>query len=254
LDSDPTRRFSGRVDNYARYRPGYPAEVLRILRAEAGLTPAAIVADVGSGTGISTRLFLDHGNEVFAVEPNADMRQAAEAALRAYRQFHSVEGTAEDTRLAPASVDFVVAGQAFHWFRVAEARREFLRIVRSPRQVVLMWNTRRSNTTPFLRDYEALLQEFGTDYREVNHANIDQAVLRSFFGGRMPEIRSLPNKQVFDYAGLEGRLLSSSYVPASGDHRYRPMLAALARLFDEHQHNGQVCFEYDTELYFGPLH
>jgi SAM-dependent methyltransferase len=250
---DPTGRFSSRVENYVRYRPGYPADVLRILTAEAGLTPAAIVADVGSGTGISTRLFLGNGNEVFAVEPNRDMREAAEAALRGHGGFHCIAATAEETTLPPSSVDFVVAGQAFHWFDVERARREFMRILRLQGIAVLMWNTRRTDSTPFLRGYEALLQEFGTDYREVNHANVSEQVLRVFFGGRPPNICKLPNEQVFDYAGLEGRLLSSSYVPAVGDPRHEPMLAALARLFDEHQQNNQVRFEYETELYFGRL-
>jgi len=253
LESDPTRRFTGRVENYTRYRPDYPAGVLGILSAEADFSPAAIVADIGSGTGISTKLFLDNGNEVLAVEPNRDMREAADEMLRAYPRFHSMAATAEDTGLASASVDFVVAGQAFHWFRVEETRQEFLRILRPQGFVVLMWNTRRTDSTPFLSGYEALLQEFGTDYREVNHANISEEVLRRFFGGRMPEVRKLPNEQVFDSDGLKGRLLSSSYVPAAGDPRHEAVLMALARLFDVYQQNGQVRFEYDTELYFGQL-
>ena len=213
---DPTQRFSGRVENYTRYRPGYPGEVLHILHDEAGLSAASVVADVGSGTGISTKLFLDNGNVVYAVEPNREMREAAEASLGNYPSFHSVAATAEATTLPDAAVDFVVAGQAFHWFCVEEARREFRRILRPEGWAVLMWNSRRTDTTPFLRGYEALLAKFGTDYREVNHTNIGDDVLRSFFDGT-PEYRRLENVQVFDYAGLEGRLLSSSYVPSADD-------------------------------------
>ncbi|HEY1599352.1 MAG TPA: class I SAM-dependent methyltransferase [Pirellulales bacterium] len=249
---DPTKRFSGRVENYTRYRPGYPSDVLGILRDEAGLTIASVVADIGSGTGISTKLFLDHGNLVYAVEPNGEMREAAETMLRQYPRFHSVAATAEATTLPDAAVDFVVAGQAFHWFCVDEARREFCRILRPHGWTVLMWNSRLTDSTPFLRGYEALLAKFGTDYREVNHTNIGDDVLRSFFGAT-PEYRRMENVQVFDYAGLEGRLLSSSYVPSADDARYRPMLAALAQLFAEQQVDGHVRFEYDTELYFGRL-
>ncbi|HEY4309923.1 MAG TPA: class I SAM-dependent methyltransferase [Pirellulales bacterium] len=251
-DTDPTRRFSTRVENYVRYRPGYPAKVLRILSEETGFSSAAVVADIGAGTGISTKLFLDHGNTVFAVEPNDAMRTAAESLLGTEPQFHSIAGTAEQTTLADRSVDYVVAGQAFHWFDVAGARCECQRILRSGGWAVLMWNTRKTDTTPFLRSYEKLLIDFGTDYAEVNHANVSALALESFFGGR-PHYRAIPNEQVFDLAGLTGRLLSSSYVPSVEDPRYEPMLATLSRLFAEHQQDGHVRFEYDTELYFGQI-
>jgi len=250
--SDPANRFTNRVENYVRYRPGYPPEVWQVLAERAGLTTTSVVADIGSGTGISTKLFLDHGNTVYAVEPNDAMRAAAEKLLRLAPRFHSVAATAEQTNLADASVDLIVAGQAFHWFRVPEARREFQRILRPSGWVALLWNTRRTDSTPFLRGYERLLLEFGTDYREVNHANVSATTLPEFFGAP-PEYVRLDNVQHFDLAGLTGRLLSSSYVPAEDDLRYRPMLDTLQRLFDTHQQHGQVSFEYDTELYFGKI-
>ncbi|HVU87258.1 MAG TPA: class I SAM-dependent methyltransferase [Pirellulales bacterium] len=251
-DVDPTGRFSSRVENYVRYRPGYPAEVLRVLAEQTGFSPRAVVADIGSGTGISTRLFLEHGNTVYAVEPNDAMRAAAEVLSRDEPRFHSVNGTAEQTTLADHSIDYVVAGQAFHWFDVDRARHEFLRVLRPGGWVVLMWNTRLTDTTPFLRGYEKLLLEFGTDYQEVNHANVSPETLKRFFGAT-PSYRAIPNEQVFDLAGLTGRLLSSSYVPAEDDPRHAPMLAALAKLFAAHEEAGRVRFEYDTELYFGQL-
>ena len=238
---DPTHRFSTRVENYVRYRPGYPADVSRVLADEMGFSPVAVVADVGAGTGISSRLFLDNGNTVYAVEPNDAMRQAAETLLRDRPRFHSVIGTAEQTTLADQTVDYIVAGQAFHWFDIAGARREFAHILRSGGWVVLMWNTRKIDTTPFLRGYEKLLLDFGTDYQEVNHANISDEAMRQFFGTR-PHYRALPNEQVFDLAGLTGRLLSSSYVPGPNDPRHGPMLAALAQLFDAHHEEGHVRF------------
>jgi SAM-dependent methyltransferase len=247
---NPTGRFSSRVENYVRYRPGYPSDVLRLLTEEAGFSPQAIVADIGSGTGISTKLFLDHGNTVYAVEPNDAMRAAAETLLRGEPRFHSVNGTAEETTLPAHGIDYIVAGQAFHWFDVEGTRREFLRILRPGGWVVLMWNTRKTDTTPFLRGYEKLLLDFGTDYQEVNHANVSPEVLKRFFG-TTPRYRALPNEQIFDLAGLTGRLLSSSYVPGEDDPRHGPMLAALAQLFAAHEQGGHVRFEYDTELYFG---
>lgn len=248
---NPTRRFSDRVEYYVRYRPSYPPDVLRILRDETGLTPAHVIADIGSGTGISTALFLANGNTVYAVEPNREMRRAAEERLGSDPQFHSVEGTAEDTTLVSRSVDYVVAGQAFHWFDARRARREVVRILRPGRWDALMWNARKTDITPFLRDYEALLEEFGTDYREVDHTNLSAASFEAFFGPSGYQRRTAPNVQILDFDGLRGRLLSSSYAPLEGDPRHVPMLESLARIFAAHQQNGRIAFHYETEIYFG---
>lgn len=247
-----TSRFSDRVRNYVLYRPGYPAEVMRVLREETGLAPAHAVADVGTGTGISAALFADNGNTVYAVEPNREMREAAEGALGGRPGFHAVDGTAEATTLPDASVDYVVAGQAFHWFDAPRARAEFRRILRPGGWVVLLWNVRRTESTPFLRAYEALLHEHGTDYAAVNHENVDQLALSSFFGGPYT-VRSAYNEQVFDWESLRGRLLSSSYAPNEGQPGYEGMMAALERIYREHQRDGRVAFEYDTRMYFGHI-
>src|SRR4051812_35209407 len=114
--SDTVERFSNRVANYVKYRPGYPPEILEIFRDEMNLTGDSVVADIGSGTGISARVFLENGNPVFGVEPNAAMRAAAKEFLKSFPQFESVEGTAEATNLPDRSVDLVIAAQAFHWF------------------------------------------------------------------------------------------------------------------------------------------
>ena len=251
--ADPTKRFSNRVDNYIRYRPTYPPEVVTVLEQEAGLHREHVIADIGSGTGISTRLFLDHGNSVFAVEPNPAMRQAAETSFAGNARFHSVNGTAEQTSLAANSIDFVVAGQAFHWFDQTQARVEFSRILRPSGWVLLMWNTRRTDTTTFLSEYEHLISEFGIDYRQVNHRNIDQAKIQSFFAPAQFRYRRLDHVQKLDCAGLIGRLASSSYMPAESDPRFVPMSAAVEELFQRHAHSGQVEIDYDTELYFGQI-
>ena len=250
---DPTARFSDRVADYVRHRPGYPDEVIRVLRDETGLAPVHVVADVGSGTGLSSRLFLDHGNRVVAVEPNPGMREAAEALLGADPRFRSVAGTAEESTLPTAAVDYAVAGQAFNWFDGPRARAEFRRIVRPGGWVVLLWNARRTDTSPFLRAYEALLHEHGTDYAAVNHENIADDTLLAFFGGPYT-LRTAYNEQVFDHPGLKGRLLSSSYAPNEGHPGHAPMMRALERIFGEHQVDGRVVFEYDTKIYFAPVH
>ena len=250
---ESTERFSNRVADYVRYRPGYPDAIVETLREKAGLEADAVVADIGSGTGISSELFLRNGLRVYAVEPNDAMRDAAEEWLSGRDGFQSVNGTADATGLPDRSVDLVAAGQAFHWFDREGARREFQRILRDPRgPVALFWNSRRTDDTPFLREYEALLHEFATDYANVNHRNIDHASLAAFFGRDFERV-VIPTEQHFDFAGLAGRLLSSSYAPAPGHPRHDPMLARLRAIFDARSVDGRVSFLYDTELFFAPL-
>lgn len=248
---DPTRRFSDRVDNYLRFRPSYPDDVLEILRDETGLTSVAVIADIGSGTGISSELFLRNGNPVYGVEPNAEMRQAAERLLTRYPQFRSVAATAEATGLPEASVDYVVAGQAFHWFDVEKSKAEFTRILSAAGWVVLLWNSRRLDSTEFLRAYEGLLRRYGTDYADVQQKAVSQKSLKAVFAEGEFTVRKLYNEQRFDLQGLQGRLLSSSYTPAPSHPNHQPMLRELDRIFDRHAESGEVCFEYDTEVYFG---
>ena len=255
-DLNPTARFSDRVDNYVKYRPGYPPEVLAVLAEVAQLSPAAVIADLGSGTGISARLFLDNGNVVYGVEPNAAMRAAAEAALQGFPNFYSIAGTAEATTLPDASVDFVVAAQAFHWFDVPATHGEAQRILKPGGQGILLWNDRLTHGTPFLEAFEALLLRFGTDYAAINHRNaqaIDRQAITQFFGHSDWRLHTLPNFQSFDYEGLQGRLLSSSYAPLAGHPNFEPMLARLREIFAEYQEQGYVKFEYETQVYCGGL-
>ena len=247
--TDSTHRFSDRVDNYVKYRPTYPAAVLEVLRQKTGLTNASRVADVGSGTGISTELFLKAGCTVFGVEPNQEMRTAAENMLQDYPAFHSITGTAEATTLEAKSVDYVVAAQAFHWFDPLAAKREIFRILKPGGWLVLMWNSRRMSSTPFLQAYELLLQTYGTDYAAVGHRIVSRPVLEAFADGKL-ELRKLYNEQVFDFRGLKGRLLSSSYIPKEDHASFQPMIDELSQLFERHNDNGFVRVEYDTELYW----
>ena len=248
---DSTQRFSDRVDNYVRYRPNYPKAVLRILETETGFTDASVIADIGSGTGISSQLFLQNDNSVFGVEPNVDMRQAAEVMLQPYSQFQSILGTAEATTLPNQSVDYVLSAQAFHWFDPLKAKQEFARILRPGGWLVLMWNSRRIDSTPFLLAYEALLQQYGTDYQTVQHKNYDLRSLQVMFAEEKIELRTLYNEQRFDFEGLKGRLLSSSYTPNQNHPNFHPMLQALKLIFEQYEEQGSVCLEYDTEIYFG---
>ena len=250
--SNATSRFSDRVENYIRYRPGYPPEALRVLKDDCGLKTEHEVADIASGTGIWTRMLLENGNRVFGVEPNTEMRQAGERLLAGFPRFTSVAGTAEATTLADASVDFVTAAQAAHWFDRAWARREFGRILKPHGWLVLLWNERRTDSTPFLREYEQMLLTYGTDYQDVRHEHTTSAV-NEFFDPAPFQERTFDLRQDFDYAGLEGRLLSSSYAPGPEHPRHAAMLDELRRVFEAHAARGQVAFEYKTRMYFGRL-
>ena len=248
---NPTTRFSSRVDDYIQYRPHYPIEIIDLLAETCGLTPASIIADIGSGTGILARLFLENGNPVIGVEPNKAMREAGEAYLSEFGRFTSMDGTAESSLVPSRSMDFVLAGQAFHWFDREKSRAEFKRILQPEGVAVLVWNDRRIDTTPFLREYEALLKQFAIDYEKINHKNIqDKAVFTAFFGGEF-FAASFDNFQHFDFDTLMGRLNSSSYAPPK-DHPNYALLAKRAKeIFAAYQANDKVTFAYDTRVYYG---
>ena len=251
--TDAKQRFSNRVADYVRYRPGYTTAVRDLLRAECSLRSGHVVADIGSGTGFLSELFLKNGNHVFGVEPNEAMRQAGEEYLAEYDNFSSISGSAEATTLEDACADFVTAGQAFHWFEQSAARREFARILKPEGWVVVVWNERRTEATTFLREYEALIQTCSTDYTRVNESYPREAQMKSFFGANEYRAHEVPNFQEFDFAGVAGRLRSSSYMPAPGQANFAPMMAELQKMFDAHNHAGRVRLEYSTRIYFGHL-
>lgn len=250
---DAKQRFSNRVADYIRYRPGYPSAIHEVLRAECGLRPGHVIADIGSGTGFLSELFLQKGNRVFGVEPNEAMRQAGEEYLASFDGFTSVNGSAEATTLDDASVDFVTAGQAFHWFDQDAARREFTRILKPNGWVVVVWNERRTDANPFVREYENILRKFGTDYERVKESYPTEDHMREFFGPSPYASRSLPNFQEFDFEGLAGRLRSSSFIPAPDAPTFAPMMAELQSIFVEYNQDDRVRLEYSTRVYFGRL-
>jgi len=251
---DSTQRFSSRVENYVRYRPGYPPQILEVLQQDCGFHPSSIIADVGSGTGLLSKVFLESGNHVFGIEPNKEMREAGERFLQGFSNFTSVTGTAETIPLHEDSVDFVTAGQAAHWFDRSLARREFLRILKPDGWVVFVWNDLCTDSTDLLREYEQLLVTYGTDYREVQRTGFETVTeITTFFEPNPVWQKKFPHHQDFDFEGFKGRLLSSSYTPPPGHQNHEPMLTELRRLFDLHNIADKVRFEYETHMYYGRL-
>lgn len=223
--------------------------MLAFFQNELGLTTDSIIADIGSGTGLSAKPFLEHGCTVYGVEPNAAMREAAEAFLARFENFQSIKGNSEKTNLADESVDFVIAAQAFHWFEPKFTRNEIKRIIKSGGHVVLIWNERQLDTTPFLIEYEQLLLKYANDYEKVRHENIDEAKLESFFRQPFGQ-KTFANRQILDFDGVKGRLLSSSYMPNETDEKFEPMIKDLAALFAKYEQDGRIAILYDTKVFF----
>ncbi len=248
------RRFNGRAELYERWRPGYPAELLPFLRQTIGLAPEWIVADVGSGTGIFTRMLLEAGHIAYAVEPNEEMRAIAERTLGGYPSFRSVAGSAEAVPLPNASVHCVTAAQAGHWFHPQEARREFSRILRPGGWVILVWNRRLSDASDFMREYDEILRRCCLDYDRIERRqeeSLDSAA--AFFSPGVAAEAQFANRQVLDFEGLLGRTLSCSYAPLPGDANYAFMEKALRDLHARRERAGHVAIHYRTRLCYGRL-
>lgn len=249
---DYKQRFSSRVENYIKYRPGYPEEIIPILKNEIRFKKEEVVADIGSGTGISAKLFLENGNTVYGIEPNEPMRKAAEGWLNAYDKFISIHGSAEQTTLNDNSVDLIVCAQAFHWFDRAQAKLEFNRIAKNDAHLCLIWNDRKKKDA-FQQDYEKLIQQYAIDYNEVSHRNISAEIISAFYNPNKFKEILLNYEQHFDLQGLIGRITSSSYMPNEGDENFPQLRNAIVDLFNSHKQNEMVTFAYDTFLYIGQI-
>lgn len=253
--TDSISRFTRTVENYVKYRPRYPFAIVEFLQRACQLTEAAVIADIASGTGFLAEIFLQHGNPVIGVEPNAEMRAAGQHYLRAYPRFTSMDATAESTTLEAHSVDMVTAGQAFHWFDRDRARQEFVRILKPGGWVVLVWNIARRDT-PFMLAYEERIwkqylapqaEKAETDRQAV------EAGLREWYSPGAPSFESFGNSQVVDFDGLRGRVLSSSYSPTPENPNHAPMLEELETLFQAHQADGKVTIKYECRVCYGQL-
>jgi ubiquinone/menaquinone biosynthesis C-methylase UbiE len=250
-EAGPLKRFSNRVDNYVKYRPGYPEEIMDFFTNKLNLKKNDKIADIGSGTGIFSEMLLKNDYTVYAVEPNKEMREASEKLLNHYDKFISINAAAESTGLEPQSIDLITSAQAFHWFKHKEAGIEFKRILKEDGWVVLIWNSRINSINQFMSDYENLLLKFAVEYSKVNHTNINRKLLQNFFSKY--DVVKFPNKQSFDFEGLKGRVLSSSYAPDENNPKFTAMIKTLSEIFHSNAKNGIVDILYNTEVYYGKL-
>lgn len=243
--------FTGRVEEFAKYRPGYPEQIINLLENKIGFDQSKDLADVGCGTGRLSRLFLNNGNLVFGVEPNKEMRSMAEKLLNKFINFICIDGTAETTKLATNSVDVIVVGQAFHWFDLKKAKKEFKRILRKEGYVVIVWNERTDNSQ-LMKAINNVLLSLNQEHEEAEKNLVDKKLLNAFFGVEKVGTGTFPNFQLLDLPGLKGRIHSISYVPESGTENKRVM-GEIKDVFEKFNNGGQVKIEYTTRVFYGKL-
>ncbi|MFT4203464.1 MAG: class I SAM-dependent methyltransferase [Chitinophagaceae bacterium] len=248
MANNSTTRFSDRVENYVKYRPSYPERIIAFLQKAYDLTTDKTIADIGSGTGISSKLFLDNGYTVIGVEPNKEMRDKSNEILRAHSRFSTVGGTAENTLLTDRSVDAIIAGQAFHWFDRSKCKPEFIRILKPGGLLALIWNERREDSD-FEKEYDLLIKKHAIDYVAVDHRNIHDTDIQAFCEPFSVQLEIFPNHQLFDFNGLKGRLLSSSYMPTETQKGFPEMLEDLQKLYQKYQNDNRIIISYTTKVY-----
>jgi SAM-dependent methyltransferase len=250
---DNTKRFSDRVENYKKYRPDYPIEVIGALKDSCGLNKSSVIADIGSGTGIFSALLLPVVRMVYAIEPNAEMRKAAEEALSSYGNFNSRDACAEDTGLDSHSIDIVTAATAFHWFDKEKTKREFSRILKKNKWVILIWNERNKHESEFLIAYEAIFNNHIPEYATKHHKNVSALFIDEWYGPGKSELITFRNHKKLNWEGLLGRFLSSSYAPRENQPHYARVIDELKQTYERCAHNDAIVFEYTTRLYVGKI-
>jgi SAM-dependent methyltransferase len=251
MPEDFTSRFTGRAFFYSTSRPGYPHRILDILRTELDFDGTCIVADIGSGTGLLSQLFLENGNRVLAVEPNEEMRVFAEKSLGNFHKFLSLGGTAENTGIENASVDLVIFGQALHWFDSEASSSEFARILKTNGSVCIVYNDR-SNEDSFMKEYDQVVTKYARN--RANVPGIDDAYLSRFFKNGNYSKFSLPNEQLLDAEGLLSRMTSASYMPSpSEEERFATLKQEVTRLFNRYEKMGRVRVLYETTIFLGKI-
>ena len=245
-------RFTNRVSLYVKYRPSYPSVYLDYLVNEVGFNCESVIADVGAGTGILSKLLAPRVNTVYAVEPNSQMRMAAAEYCKDTPNVAVINGSAEAITLPDSSVDFITAAQAFHWFKLDEAKREFVRILKPGGKVALVWNVR-DITSPFGREYESLLKTFCADYHSSGGGSTENLAYRLLFKNAEYDYRLFQNDRRVDLETLMGYALSTSYAPVRGDENYPSFIKSLMAIYEKFAENGGVLISMTAQSYVGEV-
>lgn len=248
-DYQPKERFTNRVENYVKYRPNYPQDIVNVLKNSYSLTKDSVIADIGSGTGIFTKLLLQNDFTVFGIEPNSEMRRYAENDLVQYKKYKSIKGSAEHTTLNNDIVDAITVAQAFHWFNVDSAILEFQRILKTNGIIALVWNEREVDIDQFHKKYEQALITYCTDYKVINHANFTREKINLIFNEKIITQHHFKNQQELDLKSLIGRLESSSYCPDKSDKNYSSLMEIVEILFRKYNNNGRIIINYNCIMY-----
>lgn len=251
MKQDSQERFSKQVDNYVKYRPHYPTEILNYLQNKYAIHPDMAVADIGSGTGISSKLFLDKGYQVFGIEPNENMRLASTKYLSNYEKFTAINGSAAKTTMQSNCVDIILAGQAFHWFNNEATKIEFERISKEKRLIVFLWNERNTKSD-FEKEYDHFIERYALDYIAIKDRNIEPQNIELFLAPNPCELITFDNSQTLDFEGLKGRLLSSSFIPQQEHIIYEEMIEKLYHLFSKYKENNTITINYLSKVYSSP--
>jgi len=248
---DNSEKFTGKAPVYNKYRPDYPDEYIDYLAEYNSLGPQSVIADIGSGTGILSKQLLEKGLRVVCVEPNGDMRNAAETELKDYPGFTSINGTAEHTGLAGNSADLITAAQAFHWFDKDLFKAECKRVLKEGANVALVWNSR-EESSPFVRENAEIMKRFCPLFKGFSGGiDEDKDMFEAFFRNGSYEFRVFRNDLSYDFDGYIGRTLSASYAPKEGSPDYKDFIAALANLYERYSKGGTVSMPNITRSYIG---
>lgn len=247
-------RFNDKAEKYEKYRPSYPKESLEIIQEQChlALNNNIFIADIGSGTGKFTELLLEKDCNVYAIEPNDNMREIAEAKFIDNPNYNSINSNAENTGLDDNSVDLITVAQALHYFDIEKAKDEFKRILKSNSKVVLLWNFR-YRESDFMKEYEKIVYTFHS--KDLQPTFAQDKMNESVYNKLFSEYKdfSIPYTQELDFNDLWGRVLSSNHAPKKNDPNYNKLYKNIKELFDKYQHNKKIKFEYHTKVVIGSI-
>jgi ubiquinone/menaquinone biosynthesis C-methylase UbiE len=247
-------RFSSKTEDYAKYRPDFPVEIVEFLYSKGVIKEASIVADIGSGTGRFTRLLLESGNLVYGVERNNEMRSKAEELLSQFRNFISIAGSAEETGLRDSSIDLITVAQAFHWFDKEKCLSEFRRISKDNGRVFIVWDDFLGDYNDFSMEYNKVLSDFRIVEPENKGKRISRAeMIDGFFKENKYESMSFIHEIYQGFEGIRGGALSASFTPKPGEKNYEEFISELKRVFDKYEDAGKVCTAFRSVCYLGEI-